>query len=176
MGRIREDFEFGISEIEEATDFCRRLALKAEHALPSSLVQLQRQLSSEGFGASDAEGFDSKDGHYRRHRVSECVGVPNRLRINSMFISTAAKNAIHLRGHSSSQVTETDLHVKGGAKNAVNGRQRDGPLKSRYEILLVAETKYPLILFLHGAGERGNDNAAQLVHCPPYRTRRHEPG
>lgn len=27
-----------------------------------------------------------------------------------------------------------------------------------------AETKYPLVLFLHGAGERGGDNAKQLVH------------
>ena len=27
-----------------------------------------------------------------------------------------------------------------------------------------ANTKYPLILFLHGAGERGNDNEAQLQH------------
>lgn len=27
-----------------------------------------------------------------------------------------------------------------------------------------AETKYPLVLFLHGAGERGNDNEAQLQH------------
>ena len=28
-----------------------------------------------------------------------------------------------------------------------------------------AENKLPLILFLHGAGERGDDNAAQLHHC-----------
>lgn len=27
-----------------------------------------------------------------------------------------------------------------------------------------AGRKYPLVLFLHGAGERGNDNTAQLVH------------
>ena len=26
------------------------------------------------------------------------------------------------------------------------------------------DEKYPLVLFLHGAGERGNDNEKQLVH------------
>ena len=37
-----------------------------------------------------------------------------------------------------------------------------------YRILLPlnydASKKYPLILLLHGAGERGNDNESQLVH------------
>ncbi|NLZ94731.1 MAG: prolyl oligopeptidase family serine peptidase, partial [Bacteroidales bacterium] len=30
--------------------------------------------------------------------------------------------------------------------------------------IIDADTKYPLVLFLHGAGERGNDNEAQLQH------------
>lgn len=30
------------------------------------------------------------------------------------------------------------------------------------------EKKYPLVLFLHGAGERGNDNAAQLTNSNSY--------
>ena len=38
----------------------------------------------------------------------------------------------------------------------------------RYRILYPLnynpKKKYPLVLFLHGAGERGNDNAAQLTH------------
>ncbi len=33
-----------------------------------------------------------------------------------------------------------------------------------------SDTKQPLILFLHGAGERGNDNRKQLVHVVPYLT------
>ena len=40
--------------------------------------------------------------------------------------------------------------------------------KLNYRVLLPAdycpEQKYPVILFLHGAGERGNDNEKQLVH------------
>jgi predicted peptidase len=38
----------------------------------------------------------------------------------------------------------------------------------RYRILYPvnynADKKYPLVMFLHGAGERGNDNEAQLLH------------
>lgn len=30
--------------------------------------------------------------------------------------------------------------------------------------------KSPLVIFLHGAGERGNDNTAQLIHVVPYLT------
>ncbi len=30
-----------------------------------------------------------------------------------------------------------------------------------------AKEKYPVVLFLHGAGERGSDNQAQLRHCVP---------
>ncbi len=44
----------------------------------------------------------------------------------------------------------------------------DGPYKLPYRLLKPknydATQKYPLVIFLHGAGERGNDNQKQLVH------------
>lgn len=47
--------------------------------------------------------------------------------------------------------------------------------KLRYRLLIPrnydAAQKYPLVLFLHGAGERGSDNAAQLTHCASTFTR-----
>jgi predicted peptidase len=45
---------------------------------------------------------------------------------------------------------------------------QDGGLTLPYRLLmpkaLAAEQKFPLVIFLHGAGERGNDNKLQLVH------------
>src|ERR1700761_1251027 len=44
---------------------------------------------------------------------------------------------------------------------------RDGqtlPYRILYPKGYQKDTKYPLVLFLHGSGERGNDNNAQLLH------------
>lgn len=45
----------------------------------------------------------------------------------------------------------------------------DGGEKLQYRLLKPADfdsdKKYPLVIFLHGAGERGADNVAQLKHC-----------
>ncbi|ODS81073.1 MAG: hypothetical protein ABS46_12485 [Cytophagaceae bacterium SCN 52-12] len=38
------------------------------------------------------------------------------------------------------------------------------PYRILYPVGFDPSVKYPLVLFLHGAGERGNDNQAQLVH------------
>jgi predicted peptidase len=50
------------------------------------------------------------------------------------------------------------------------------PLAVRYRLLkpaLVEPGKtYPVVLFLHGAGERGDDNRRQLVYLPEWMTRK----
>lgn len=46
------------------------------------------------------------------------------------------------------------------------------PVEFRYRLLrpdaAAAETRFPVILFLHGAGERGSDNERQLSHFPNW--------
>jgi len=50
------------------------------------------------------------------------------------------------------------------------GEYRDEPFRYRLlkPALPVETVQYPLILFLHGAGERGNDNNAQVRYLPTW--------
>ena len=56
----------------------------------------------------------------------------------------------------------------GGPDTYEKATFEDGNQKLNYRILkpskIEAGKKYPLVLFLHGAGERGDNNAAQLTH------------
>ncbi len=51
----------------------------------------------------------------------------------------------------------------------------DPPRQVRYRLLKPAHVepgkKYPVVLFLHGAGERGDDNRKQLMYFPEWMTR-----
>ncbi|MGB8191571.1 MAG: phospholipase, partial [Chitinophagaceae bacterium] len=38
------------------------------------------------------------------------------------------------------------------------------PLRVMYPLNYDAKKQYPLLVFLHGAGERGTNNEAQLIH------------
>lgn len=50
--------------------------------------------------------------------------------------------------------------------------ENGAPVEFRYRLLrpaaAAADTRFPVILFLHGAGERGNDNERQLTHFPRW--------
>ena len=67
-----------------------------------------------------------------------------------------------ITNHSNAQNTET---VK---ETSQKNTYTSGDQKLLYRFLTPPEItpgkKYPLVLFLHGAGERGNDNTKQLVH------------
>ncbi|NDC62403.1 MAG: phospholipase [Planctomycetia bacterium] len=51
------------------------------------------------------------------------------------------------------------------------GKDRDGA-EARYRLMrpatVVPGVRYPLVVFLHGAGERGDDNLSQLKHLPSW--------
>jgi len=57
-------------------------------------------------------------------------------------------------------------HIETGVYQKRNYLSKGGRLKYNiiYPTDFDSEKKYPLLLFLHGAGERGDDNEAQLIH------------
>jgi predicted peptidase len=56
---------------------------------------------------------------------------------------------------------DTSLYLR---KEYVNREGKILPYRLLYPENYDKSKKYPLVLFLHGAGERGNDNAKQLIH------------
>lgn len=58
------------------------------------------------------------------------------------------------RSQSANDLMDAEIFTAGGTL----------PYRIYYPKNLMPERKIPLVLFLHGAGERGNDNAKQLVH------------
>lgn len=65
-------------------------------------------------------------------------------------------------------VTANDLYESRAVSIEVDGRGMD----FGYRLLVPAKVepgrKYPLVLFLHGAGERGDDNILQLKYLPAW--------
>ncbi len=59
------------------------------------------------------------------------------------------------------EAQDTDLYQQ---KTYLAKNGTEIPYRILYPAGFDPSKKYPLVLFLHGAGERGNDNRAQLVH------------
>ena len=58
------------------------------------------------------------------------------------------------------------------AERKVAALEDGKPVEFRYRLMrpatVAANTRYPLVLFLHGAGERGSDNEKQLTYLPTW--------
>jgi predicted peptidase len=67
---------------------------------------------------------------------------------------------------------EDDEEIRLFEERSVSVRQGADPIEFRYRLLrpqtVVTGMRYPLILFLHGAGERGDDNRKQLAYLPRW--------
>ena len=55
----------------------------------------------------------------------------------------------------------------GYAFKTFTGTQGSLPYRILSPVTIKAGARYPLVLFLHGAGERGTDNQSQLIHGGP---------
>ena len=62
--------------------------------------------------------------------------------------------------------------MDGYAARTVTVTEAGQPVEFRYRLLrpptVAAHARYPLVLFLHGAGERGRDNEKQLKYLPTW--------
>lgn len=67
------------------------------------------------------------------------------------------------------QAAEPDLRARMEKKVFTNDQKESLPYRLFVPARLDPKAKYPLILFLHGAGERGTDNQAQLIHAQVLR-------
>jgi predicted peptidase len=65
----------------------------------------------------------------------------------------------------STDAAEVDLRSKMEKKVFKNAEGETLPYRLLVPQAYDAQKKYPIVLFLHGAGERGNDNEAQLKHA-----------
>lgn len=78
------------------------------------------------------------------------------MRTASALVLVVIFGGIAARAEDPKEVCEARVYENGAGK------------KLNYRLLKPADydksQKYPLVLFLHGAGERGDDNTAQLVH------------
>ena len=70
------------------------------------------------------------------------------------------------------QLAAGGSRTEGYESRTVTVAEQGQPVEFRYRLLRPAtiepETRYPVILFLHGAGERGDDNERQLAHFPTW--------
>ena len=64
------------------------------------------------------------------------------------------------------------LYAARSVRISTSGENRGEPIELHHRLMTPAEpnpgTRYPLVVFLHGAGERGTDNLAQLKYLPAW--------
>jgi predicted peptidase len=65
-------------------------------------------------------------------------------------------------------VAANDLYESRAVSMAVGGRAIEFGYRLLAPTKIESDGKYPLVVFLHGAGERGNDNVLQLKYLPAW--------
>ncbi len=89
--------------------------------------------------------------------------------IRQVFMAVVALMVMSMSGVTVRGEDVTALYEARSHK-AAQGRYAESPLAYRLmkPATLEPGKQYPLVVFLHGAGERGNDNAKQLAYLPTW--------